>query len=416
MSAFLPFRRRLAPALLLAACSSLSHALSFDEALALAQARAPEIAARASEAAAADSLRRPAAELPDPRLVLGIENLPVSGPDRFDPGSDPMTMRRIGLMQEVPNAAKRAARAAAAAARAQAAHGELRAANVAVMRAAALAWLARDTAERQLAYSEALLEENRLFEAAVRARLSGGGPATEAVLPRQEAALIENLRDELRARREQAIAALRRWIGDAAEAPLAGAAPEWPIEYETLAHALHRHPELEVLEPRARALDAELAEARAELRPDWAVEFAYQNRGDDFGDMAMLQVAFDLPLFAASRQNPRITARSAERAAFEAEREAVRREHAAMLEADHAEYRRLGRALSRQRETLAPLAAEKAALALAAWRGGRGSLAELSSARRERIEADMKTIELEGARRQLAARLHYTSAESGETP
>jgi outer membrane protein TolC len=219
--------------------------------------------------------------------------------------------------------------------------------------------------------------------------------------------MIEARRDELDARRRQAIAALERWVGPRAQAPLAGSAPDWPIDRDTLSHALHGHPELTVFDPRARVLDAEVAEAQAGKKPDWALEMAYLKRGSQFSDMAMVNVTFDLPVFTASRQDPQIAARQAERTALEAEREAVLREHTVMLETDFAEYQRLARAVTRQRDVLLPLADEKAALALAAWRGGKGELADLVMARRERIDAGLMAIALEGERRQMAARLYY---------
>jgi outer membrane protein TolC len=239
--------------------------------------------------------------------------------------------------------------------------------------------------------------------------------ATEVVMPRQEAAEIEERRDELQARRAQAIAALRRWVGAAADAPLIGGIPAWSIGHESLLHGLHRHPEIEIFTPQAHVLEAEVAEAQAGKKPDWALEFAYQNRARQFGDMVMLQVSFDLPIFASSRQEPQIAAKRAERTALDAEREAVLREHAAQLEADLADYQRLSSAIKRQRQLLLPLADEKVTLALAAWRGGRGTLTELISARSERIDTELKAIALEGEQRQLAARLHYVyDEEQGE--
>lgn len=226
--------------------------------------------------------------------------------------------------------------------------------------------------------------------------------------------MIEERWDELHTRREQAIASLRRWIGAAADSPLAGAAPDWPISHESLTLTLHQHPELAVFDPQARVLEAETAEAQAAKKPDWALELAYQNRDAQFGDMVSLQVSFDLPLFAASRQNPQIAARQAERTALDAEREATLREHAAMLETDLAEYERLIKAIKRQRDVLLPLAEEKVALALAAWHGSQGSLMDLIAARRERIDTELKAIALEGEQRQLAARLHYAYGAYGD--
>lgn len=409
MSPLKPFQRQhMVTAMLLAGFSTFSHALTFDEALRLAQAKAPQLKAREENVAAAQSNSVPAGELPDPKLALGIDNLPVNGPDAYSVSSDFMTMRRIGVMQEVPSSAKREARIAVAQGRVAVAEAQTRITRLTVLREAASAWIARASVEQELARMDDLRAENRLLDSAVKGMLAGGkGTPTDTVMPRQEAALIEDRADELRTRREQAIATLKRWIGAAAEEPLQGTSPDWPISHEVLAHSLHRHPELTEFDSQERMLDAEIGEAQAEKKPDWALELAYQQRGPQFSDMVSLQVSFDLPIFPGSRQDPKIAAKRAERAGLDAEREATLREHAAMLESDLAEHRRLANAVKRQREVLLPLADEKVALAMAAWRGGKGSLAEVIAARRERIDTELKVIELEGQSRQIAARLYY---------
>lgn len=407
------------PPRMLAVCAFLglvppagADTLSFDTALALAVSETPVLRAESLQIDAARQAAIPAGELPDPRLALGIDNLPVTGADRFTLGRDFMTMRRIGVMQEFPNAAKRGARVDAARGRIAQTEAQTRVTRLNVLRETAVAWIARDTVERQLAQIEGLYRENRVLDAAVRARIAGGkGNALDAVAARQESALIDARRDALEARRQQAIAALKRWVGPRAAEPLAGTPPEWPIMRATLEHALHKHPELAVFDPRGRVLDAEVAEARAGKRPDWALELAYLKRGAEFGDMAMVQVSFDLPVFAERRQNPKIASKLAERGSLDAEREAVLREHLAMLEADLAAYQRVGSELTRQRDVLLPLAREKVALAEASWRGGKGDLVELVTARRERVDAELMLITLEGERREMAARLHYAYSE-----
>ncbi|MBI3090438.1 MAG: TolC family protein [Candidatus Tectomicrobia bacterium] len=401
---------RVAVTVLLASLSGVANAdaLSFQEALALALRETPVLRANTAQVDAATQAAIPAGALPDPKLALGVDNLPIDGPDRYSLSRDFMTMRRIGVMQEFPNRAKRKARVAAAQGRVAVAEAQTRVTRLTVLREVAVAWIARGSIERQLTRSDALLAENRLFEAAVRAQLAAGkAAASEVVAPRQEAALIEERQDVLRAQREQALAQLRRWIGPAAQAPLTGVVPDWPIERDGLLRRLRQHPELAAFDPKARVLEAERAEAQAAKKPDWALELAYQQRGPQFGDMVSLQVSFDLPLFAGSRQNPQIAAKLAERTALVAEREAMLHEHAAALEADFAEYQRLVNAVQRQREVLLPLAEERVTLALAGWRGGKGSLTELIAARRERIDAELKAIALEGERQQMAARLHY---------
>lgn len=393
--------------------------LSFMRALDLAVGETPALRADAAQLDAARHAVLPAGELPDPKLALGLDNLPINGPDRYRIGDDFMTMRRVGLRQEFPNRAKRQARVAVAEGEAAVAAAQIAITRQQVQQQAALAWIARHTVEQQLTRIDALRAENRLLDAAVRARLSGGGgAAADSVAPRREAAAIDNLQDRLEARRAQAIAQLARWVGDAAREPLAGVVPDWPIDRDALLHRLRAHPDVEVLDAKANVAQAAIAQAQAAKKSDWALALAYQQRGPQFSDMAMVELSFDLPLFTARRQDPTIAARRAQRDALDAQREATLREHAAELDADLAEYRRLDKALARQNRVLLPLAAEKIALASAAWRGGRGSLADLVAARRERIDAELEVIALEGKRQQVAARLHYayTDTVPGELP
>ena len=82
----------------------IAHAqdLSFNDALALAS-DGPRIEAGRASVRAAELAIGPAGQLPDPELVLGLENVPLSGVDRYRLDRDEMTMQRIGVMQEMPS-------------------------------------------------------------------------------------------------------------------------------------------------------------------------------------------------------------------------------------------------------------------------------------------------------------------------
>src|SRR3546814_3363555 len=83
---------------------------------------------------------------------------------------------------------------------------------------------------------------------------------------------------------------------------------------------------------------ADIGLARAEKRPDWAFDVAYQRRADRYGDMVSAGVTMSLPLFTRNRQDPMIAASSATAAAALAEQEDMRRALAADLEAGIAEH------------------------------------------------------------------------------
>ncbi len=386
--------------------------LTLEEALRLAGQTAPSLATQDARIEAARQSVIPASAWPDPKLVTGLDSFPVSGPNRFSLTRDNFTMLRIGLMQEVPNGDKRRARVAAAESRLTRSEAEREIERLTVRQETAAAWIKRRTVEHKLALFESLVRENQLLAGAVQARIAGGrGLPADAVLPRQEAALLAERQDDLNAQRQQAIAGLRRWIGADGDAPLAGDLPAWPVSRAAFLSHLHHHPVLAAFAPQGQLLDAEVREAQASKKPDWTVEFDYQRRDDRFGDMVTLEFTIDLPLFAAHRQDPQIAAKRAERLGLESERETMIRAHIEKLEADLAEYERLQRAVKRQDEMLLPLALEKAELTLAAYRSGKTELTAVLAARRERLDEQIKLIDLQGQQSQVAARLHLAYGE-----
>lgn len=410
---------RLLPVLALAVLPAWAQVppLSLDDALALAVQDAPTLSASQARIEAADQARRTAGAWPDPRLALGVENLPVSGPERYRLTADGMTMQRIAVMQDWPNAGKREARVAAAERRVAAEQAREADERRRLRAEVTQAWIRRHTLERQLDALQALEAENQALAAWVQAQLAGGrGMATDAVMPRQEAAQLDQRRDALHTQLAQAVAALRRWIGAAAERPLGAGGDETRIDARALSAALERHPRLQAAQADVDMIEAERREAEAGKRPDWGVELAYQRRGRAYGDMVSVQVSIDLPVLPGARQDPQIAARAADRRAAQAEHERLRRELAEALEADLADLHRLDRTLVRYETQWLPLADDKVELALAAYRAGTGTLADLLAARRERIEARLAHLAVQGERQALAARLQFTYLAEGDQP
>lgn len=382
----------------------------------MAARNAPTLTAQTAKLEAASSAASAAGELPDPKLILGVQNLPTEGSERWSLERDFMTMQVVGLAQEMPNSDKRQARFATAQAAIDSAAAQVRVERLRVRLATAQAWIASYTQQRKLAQFEAFTGENRLFAAAVRAQLAGGrGQASDVLAPQQEAALLDEQRDELLQQSAQARAALKRWIGSEASQALTGDFPHWAIASGDYSQALRRHPQLTAYGPLTREAEAQVREAQAEKNSDWSWEVDYQKRGRDFGDMVSLQLSFDLPLFPGSRQDPKIAAKRAQVNQLEAEHEALEREHGQQLEEDLAEYQRLERAGSRSQSTLLPLAEEKIRLLRASYSAGKSDLSEVISARRERVEAQLKQLDLQGLRALTAARLQFNYGEPSAT-
>lgn len=387
----------------------LASALTLDDALRLAQTTAPSLAAESAKLQAATQAAIPAGELPDPKLVVGLQNFPIGGPDRGTLYGDDMTEQMVGIQQQVPSRDKRKARVELADATVARTAAEGRVERLNVRQATAQAWIRAYAVERKDALFQDFYRQNRLLHDSVRAQLAGGrGQPSDVVIPRQEAAELAEREDALTEQRAQARAALKRWIGAAASEAPSGQWPNWPLAHP---YNLHQHPELQAFAPRTREAEARLREAKAQKTSDWSWEVDYQHRGREYGDMVSLQLSFDLPIFPGRRQNPGISARQAELDQLDAEREAATREHTQVLDDDLATYQRLDRAVQRSQDSLVPLAEEKVALSLAGYRAGKTELMALVSARRELVDARFKQIDVIEQRALVGAQLYFAYGE-----
>ena len=395
-----------------AAAWSQAEPLSLEAALAIAERTTPDAEVESATVEAASAAALAQGRLPDPKLAIGIENVPIEGEDRWRLDRDFMTMRKIGLMQEVPNRAKRRAESDIAKAAVTKAQLERRTRLLTIRRDTAVAWLERYFAERQAAMFEELERENRLFAEAVQAQLrSGKGTAADAILPQQEAAEIADRRDELVREIARARSGLQRWIGRAADAPLADELPILALDPQRLRAHVHEHPELAVFAPMTAMAQAEVHAAEAAKKPDWGVEVAYGNRAEPFGDMVSLEFTVGLPLFSRTRQDPLIAAKRQELRRIEAERLAMLRDHERELENDLAEYEALSRQLKRMQNTHLPLARQKVEYQLASYRAGRGDLDAVLSARRELIDRRLAALDLQTKHAIAAAKLYFIYGE-----
>lgn len=370
--------------------------LSFSEAIAQAGVEGPTIEAGAAGVEAARRERRAAGRLPDPALVLAYDNVPITGPDRLRLNRDEMTMSRVGIMQEMPSGAERGAERAVADANIARANAGLQIARLEARLGAADAWIKLYYAERRLIVLARLAAEARASAEAARARLAAGATGVDDALAAEvEAARVEDREGEARAAVASARADLRRWVGAAADEPLAEAAPTFAIDPTFLRDHIRHHPELAAFGAERAAADAELRRARAERWPDWSWEVSYGRRAPELEDMASVELRIGLPLLQPWRQGPVIDARRADVNRVGAERAAAEREHLAMLETGLAEYEAASANLARARDTRLPRARQRAEAAVAAYGAGTSTIATLILARGQALEAEMDVIELE---------------------
>ena len=369
--------------------------LTLQQATALAVERAPLVQAGHAREDAARADRDRAGRWPDPRLVFGVQNLPVQGPGAFSTAADSMTMRTVGFSQAIPSGAGLAAERAAARAGEVGARAETEQARLNTRQATAAAWVALWAAEQGRDQIAGLQRQNALAIVAAKARLAGAsGSATDVLAAQAAQAELANQLDLADAQVASARAALARWLGqDAAGATLADP-PDFarlPVSDARLLEAPDQQAPLLGWESREDRVAAELQTARASKRPDWSVDFSYGARAPGLPSMVMLQVGVRLPLFAAHREDQDILARRADLEAVRAERENARRAQVEAVQRLLATWQGYGRQVRRDRDTLLALAADRSAAALAAYRGGT-SLQPWLEARRDEISTRLDYV------------------------
>jgi outer membrane protein TolC len=376
--------------------SAAEPALDFTAALARATAGAPSLQARTAEATAAREEAARAGALPDPQLIVGIDNLPITGADALDPSADFMTMKKIGLMQEFPAAAKRNARQTVAERLLEQAQVLTAVEQLQVREAVADAWLAAWTAERELAVLGELRKQAALAVSLAEARLqSGTGSAVDAMAAKAAALEIDNRIDTAQATLATARAGLARWIAvDPIDLPSLGTAPDLsrlPVSEPALLATVDRQRPLADWLSREAVAEARLQEAIADKRPDWSVMAAYGQRDAGRDDMLMVEFRIGLPLFPRNRQARGIAARRAEVEAVAAEREDAERAQTEALRVALAQWHGLQAQVKRHEGQILPLAGDRADAALAVYRAG-GPLQPWLDARGDELEAHLMHV------------------------
>jgi outer membrane protein, heavy metal efflux system len=402
-------------AALIAATPALGQVLTLDEARRRALVRQPSLAALELNARAIADAASAEGALPDPRLKLGLLNLPA--PNFPTAPWEDMTQFVISYEQMLPGGDKRRLRESRSLAEAAQTLAEADSQRQAIQRDVAFAWLdawQAQSAERTA--RELVAELGRAVEFAQIGIASGRGQQAEVFAARQLQSQATDRRMELAAQAEKSRAALRRWVPDAGSFALPDELPEWrePPPLAALAEALERHP-LHAMNQRALGVaDADVALAREATSSDKTIEIGYAARQGNRADMVMMQMTFELPLFRERKQDRLLDSKLklAERA--REQRADHLRQLRAELDAAWAEWRIAGERLENFARGVLPAARGRLDTLLAAQGSGRAELPQVLEARRQLIETRLQELALRSGRARARAGVEYFEHSLGE--
>ena len=405
---FIPFplHRTLAAILIVVAASAswAADPLSLTEAQSIATSRSQQLVAQGALTAAARDQAVAAGQLPDPVIKFGIDNLPVNGPDRGSLTRDFMTMRRIGIMQEITRSEKRQLRSERFerdALRVQA-QRELTLANL--RRDTALAWQDRYYAKAMRELVQQQVEEARLQEQAAEiAFRNGRGSQADVFAARNAMIQLEDRLSQTDRQSRNAALMLARWVGRAnADRPLSGS-PPWQttqLQNEVSSDHLRLHPDLLAMRAEIDAVETDARLAQANKQSDWSVEASYAQRGPAYSNMLSIGASVPLQWDQKNRQNRELAAKLALVDEAKARYEDMFRNHEAEVRGWLNDWQTGKDRIARYRNELIPTTRQRTEATLTSYRTGKSDLASVLAARRDELDTRMQalTLEMETAR------------------
>jgi outer membrane protein TolC len=383
--------------------------LGLEQALELATQRSQAVVAAQAGALAATQTARAAGQLSDPMLSLGIENLPVTGPDRMRTTADSMTMKRVGISQEWVSAEKRSLRQASAMAMAARESASALAAAADARLQAALAFVDAFYTSEALVLTK-LNERYALedFEAA-KARFASTGASSQEVLQVTAArGVAGDDSAEVEQLHASAMVSLQRWIG---VRPDGLARPALPASLDEQAFVA-AHPAVWQSQRDIDLARAEAASIASNRKPNWTWEAAYAQR-TGYSDMVSVGVNIPLAIAPGERQDQETAAKVALVDKAIAAHEESTRMAVAEFRALTSDAQRLTQRIAQYQTGVINPVKQRVQAALSGYRSNQVPLMALFEARYAEVQAQRKLLDLQRDLAKVQAQLAFKPVSGG---
>jgi len=358
-----------------------------------------------------------AAQLPDPKLSVGLRDLPFDRGEAFSVRDDSFTMFTVGISQDFPRAAKRKLKGERKRLDAQMEHYGLLNDRKVIARDTALSWLDVYEAEQALSLAHELAAENGLqvqsMESGYR---SGRNPQADWLAAKVETDLANDKEQDWQHHVERMRAALSRWIGSSAGRPLADDLNAAPVtaELARVIAAIEQHPAVSEVQAQVEASRNDIAQAQQAYKSDFSIE-TYVSHRPAYADLVGIQLSFDLPFFTDKRQDPELRAARLRSEAARDRKEDLLRDLRTQATEEYVDWHHASERANTFDKQIIPEARRRIASARSAYAAAKGSFDAVLLARRTLLEIQIQRLALfvDAARAQ--ARLQYF-VSAGELP
>ena len=346
----------------------------------------PEVKQRAQIKSAADEAIRPAGALDDPKLLVGIVNLPV---DTWSFAQEPMTQKQFGVSQKIPFPGKRRLRSEVAAEQAKAdgftyqdKRNEIRARVIQQYWSLALTYAGYDITERNKQFWEQVVK--------VAETRYGVGMGRQAEVLQAQVEL-GNYLDRLlqwRQRRESVQADLNALRSRPPQTkinrPQALRSSPFTLKLDQLLAQAQARPQLVAIKTLITKQEKAVDLARKGYFPDVTIGVTYGFResldppvNKTQADFFSTTFVFDLPIWFNDKVKPRIREQVQRKGAAREAYQAAWDKEAAAIKDRYAKLERLSHQITLYEQGIIPQARQAAATSLADYSVGRLDFARL---------------------------------------
>ena len=359
-----------------------------------------------------------AGTLPDPKLAVGLVNLPTNS---FAVGQQPMTMQVVGLQQDFPAGDSRALAKKRGGQLADSQQAAIDTRRLEVEQAVRLAWLNAYYAAHAITLvsaSESALEQS----VAIAQAEYENGKGTQQAWLRARLALADTKARQIdfEDAERTAHSELVRWLGEDANRVFADSLPSLPTppSYAALLDHLPDHPLLLRADQQIAADQTGVELARQTYKPMWGVNLAYGHRpglaapGQPYTDMVSAMVTLSLPLFTDNRQDQTVVSARSNLQASTYARDDDLRMLKQRLDDDWARWQQLKELNALYAQTVLPDAAADVTSGLNAYGNGNGDFFEVIRAQLGDLEAQLRALRIQVDTEALKAQFLYLAGES----
>ena len=410
---------------------------SFNSAVKAAQKNDPWLAGNKHQQQAVEALSHAAATMPDPKMSVGLANLPTDG---FDFSQEGMTQLKVGITQMFPRGDTLAIKNQQLRIESEAYPFQRadREAKVAVT--VGSLWLDAYRVQQSIA----LIEQNRsLFEqladVAQASYSSALGKTRQQDIVRAQLELtrLDDRLDILAQQQNAYLGMMAQWLSTAFvessqqdaisqlhNIQLAQQLPQLDLlnnelvysktwfSVDVLAKHFSSHPAVFALDKKISASKTGINLAEQQYKPEWGVNASYGYRDDDpmgnsRSDFFSVGVTFDLPLFTENRQDMTVKSAISKTEAVKTEKILLLRQLLGAFSSGKGRLLRLEDRKNLYKTRLLPQVHDQAEASLTAYTNDDGDFAEVVRSRIAVLNAQIDELVIQVAEQKIILELNY---------